>query len=102
MILGAAGTTNYLLGFSLAFAVTAAVTPAVRRFALERGIVDQPGVVARKIHVRPIAYLGGVAIFAGFVGAVLLLMPLSRQLIALLLGCLILVVVGVVDDMRGL
>jgi UDP-GlcNAc:undecaprenyl-phosphate GlcNAc-1-phosphate transferase len=56
----------------------------------------------RKIHNREIAYLGGVAIFGGFVATALLLLPLSRQLTGLLLGCLILVLVGVVDDMRDL
>ncbi len=91
---------NYLLGFGVAFMVSAALTPWVRRLALRRGIVDHPS-EARKIHRVPVAYLGGVAIFVGFVLAVLALLPLSRQLGALLLGCLVLVVVGVVDDVRG-
>lgn len=103
MILGEAqgGGLTYLLGFGLAFGVTAALTPVVRRYALARGIVDRPD-KERKLHGRVVAYLGGVAIFVGFVAAVLLLMPLSRELAALLLGCTILVVVGVVDDRRGL
>lgn len=98
---GAGGSLTYLVGFGLAFAVTAGLTPVVRRYALARGIVDKPDTV-RKMHGRVVAYLGGVAIFAGFVAGVLLLMPLSRQLAALLVGCALLVVVGVVDDMRGL
>ncbi|HEY2004167.1 MAG TPA: MraY family glycosyltransferase [Candidatus Saccharimonadia bacterium] len=103
MILGEAqgGGLTYLLGFGLAFGVTAALTPVVRRYALAHGIVDRPD-SERKLHGRVVAYLGGVAIFAGFVAAVLLLMPFSRELAALLLGCAILVVVGVVDDLRGL
>jgi UDP-GlcNAc:undecaprenyl-phosphate GlcNAc-1-phosphate transferase len=91
----------YLLGFGLAFAVTAGVTPLVRRYALAHGIMDVPN-DERKIHKRPVAYLGGLAIFVGFVVAVLALMPMSRQLGALLAGCLILVIVGVIDDIRGL
>jgi UDP-GlcNAc:undecaprenyl-phosphate GlcNAc-1-phosphate transferase len=43
-----------------------------------------------------------VAIFAGFVVGVMVMMPMTRQLGALLLGCLMLVAVGVIDDMRGL
>ncbi|HSX00822.1 MAG TPA: MraY family glycosyltransferase [Candidatus Saccharimonas sp.] len=92
---------NYLLGFGLAFAVTAAVTPLVRQIALRYGIVDRPS-EARKIHRWPIAYLGGSAIFVGFLAAAAGLLPLSRQLVALILGCVILVVVGVLDDVRGL
>lgn len=91
----------YLLAFGLAFAVTAGVTPLVRRYALAHGIVDAPS-EERKIHKRPIAYLGGLAIFAGFLAGVLVLLPINRQLGALLAGCAILVVVGVIDDMRGL
>jgi UDP-GlcNAc:undecaprenyl-phosphate GlcNAc-1-phosphate transferase len=101
MILGEAGSANYLLGFTIAFLVAAAATPLVRQYALKHDIVDRPS-EERKIHRRPIAYLGGVAIFAGFLAAVILLLPVSRQLAALLVGCLILVGVGVIDDMRGL
>jgi UDP-N-acetylmuramyl pentapeptide phosphotransferase/UDP-N-acetylglucosamine-1-phosphate transferase len=101
VILGEASSTNYLLAFTIAVVTTAVATPLVRRFALARGILDRP-VEDRKIHRQPIAYLGGLAIFAGFLVAVTLFMPLSRQLVALLLGCAILVSVGVVDDIRGL
>jgi UDP-GlcNAc:undecaprenyl-phosphate GlcNAc-1-phosphate transferase len=96
------GGLGYLVGFGLAFAVTAAVTPIVRRYALAHEIMDRPDEGGRKIHSRPVAYLGGVAIFAGFIIGVIALMPISRQLTALVVGCAILVVVGVIDDIRGL
>lgn len=91
----------YLLGFGLAFALSAAFTPWVRRLALSKGIVDQPS-SARKIHTKPIAYLGGMAIFAAFVITVMIFLPMTRQLMALLLGCLILVGIGVIDDIMDL
>jgi UDP-GlcNAc:undecaprenyl-phosphate GlcNAc-1-phosphate transferase len=92
----------YWLGFLLAAGVAVAVTPAVRQFALQHGIVDVPDEAGRKIHKRPVAYLGGVAIFGAFLVAVLALEPMSRQLAALLAGGAILVVVGVMDDVRGM
>jgi UDP-GlcNAc:undecaprenyl-phosphate GlcNAc-1-phosphate transferase len=98
MIFDQVAGVNYLLGFGLAFGVSAAVTPLVRRYALAHDIVDRPS--GRKIHSRPVAYLGGLAIFAGFLAAVILLMPPSRQVAALVVGCAILVVVGVADDVR--
>jgi UDP-GlcNAc:undecaprenyl-phosphate GlcNAc-1-phosphate transferase len=101
VIIGQLNQSNYIIGFGLAFAVTAAVTPWVRKYAISHGIMDKPS-DPRKIHGAPVAYLGGLAIFAGFVVAVLLSLPVNRQLSALLLGCLILVVVGVIDDMRGM
>ncbi len=91
----------YLLAFGLAFGLSALLTPMVRRYALAHRIVDAP-TSARKIHRQEIAYLGGVAIFAAFVITVMLMLPMTRQLASLLLGCLILVAVGVIDDIRDL
>ncbi len=101
MIIGELSHTNYLLGLGLAFAISAVATPLVRRYAIAHGIMDRPA-DPRKIHRKPVAYLGGLAIFAGFAITVLVSLHINRQLAALLLGCLILVVVGVIDDMRGL
>jgi UDP-GlcNAc:undecaprenyl-phosphate GlcNAc-1-phosphate transferase len=91
----------YALGFGLAFVLSAGITPWVRRYALAHKIVDAPS-ADRKIHRHEVAYLGGVAIFGAFVLTVLIFLPMSRHLASLLLGCLILVVVGVVDDIIDL
>ncbi|MFK7960045.1 MAG: glycosyltransferase family 4 protein [Phycisphaerales bacterium] len=52
----------------VAFVVTLICTPLARRLALARGVVDRPD-EARKIHRRPIPYLGGLAVFAGVLAA---------------------------------
>ncbi len=91
----------YLLAFGVAFAISMLATPIVRRYALAHGIMDRPS-EDRKIHKQPVAYLGGLAIFAGFLVGVAAFVPVSRQLVALVLGCMVLVVVGVIDDVRGL
>ena len=56
-----------------AFIVSALVvlwsTPWIKKFGLKRGLVDKPG--GRKIHSRPMVRLGGVAIFAGTLAALL-------------------------------
>ena len=92
---------SYFLAFFFTVLVAAVITPIVRRIALRYGIVDHPS-EKRKIHRQPIAYLGGVAIFVAFLVGVLMHVSLSRQLVALLLGCFVLVLVGVIDDIRGL
>ncbi len=92
---------NYLIAFLTALIVAAALTPLVRTLAIAYGIIDRPN-EARKIHSRPIAYLGGVAIFTGFAVSALINLAFTRQLAALLVGCLILVIIGVIDDARGL
>ena len=91
---------QYFLAFLLTAVAAFALTPMVRRVALKYGIVDQPS-ESRKIHRQPIAYLGGTAIFGAFVLGVLVNMTPSRQLIALLLGCLVLVLVGVIVVKTG-
>lgn len=91
---------NYLLAFSAAAILSALVTPLVRRYAIDQQIMAMPD--ERKIHTKPIPYLGGVAIFIGFVVPALLLLPLHRRFIALLAGIFILVILGVVDDIKNL
>ena len=53
---------NYLPVFCVSFFVAVVTTPIMRAIARKTGIVDRPD-EARKMHKKPIAYLGGVAIF---------------------------------------
>ncbi len=94
---------NYLVAFVLSFGLALLLTPLVRTLALRYQIVAQPaGIKSHALDNRIIPYLGGLAIFASFVVATLSLMPMSRQLAALLLGGTILAVLGAIDDVRGL
>lgn len=61
---------HYAALIAVAAAITLVVTPGVRALSVRHGLVDQPG--GRKVHSVPISRLGGVAIFAGVAGAVLL------------------------------
>lgn len=54
----------------VAFIITLAATPIMRRLAVKNGIIDRPS-DARKVHRMPIAYLGGVAVYLGIMGGVL-------------------------------
>lgn len=90
----------YLIAFVVAAGLSAIITPLVRRFALKHNVMAMPD--ARKIHTVPIPYLGGVAIFSGFVVPAIIFLPLHRRFIALLAGIAILVAVGVVDDIKNL
>jgi UDP-N-acetylmuramyl pentapeptide phosphotransferase/UDP-N-acetylglucosamine-1-phosphate transferase len=49
----------------VALIVSLALTPVLRRLAIRNGVVDWPD-RGRKNHARPIAYLGGAAIFLGW------------------------------------
>jgi UDP-GlcNAc:undecaprenyl-phosphate GlcNAc-1-phosphate transferase len=59
----------YMWVFFIAFFVAFTLTPLMRVLALRNGVVDRPD-LQRKEHRRPVAYLGGVAIFLGWLAAV--------------------------------
>ncbi|MGE4170631.1 MAG: glycosyltransferase family 4 protein [Candidatus Margulisiibacteriota bacterium] len=82
--------------FIVAFLITRWLTPAAKQLALHTGIVDAPG--ERKIHKAPIPYLGGIAIYLGFLASLLWQAPLNAPLIGILVGSGFLIVLGVVDD----
>ncbi|MBI3088129.1 MAG: undecaprenyl/decaprenyl-phosphate alpha-N-acetylglucosaminyl 1-phosphate transferase [Candidatus Omnitrophica bacterium] len=65
MMSGAAGQMMVIL--AVALLITLSVTPWVRRFAVAMGALDRPN--RRKIHRQPIPRLGGVAVLAGWAGA---------------------------------
>jgi UDP-GlcNAc:undecaprenyl-phosphate GlcNAc-1-phosphate transferase len=52
--------------FYAAFIVSFIFTPVMRYIAVHYGIIDRPD-SARKLHKAPVAYLGGVAVFIGWV-----------------------------------
>ena len=98
----------YLLTFAVAFVLTYVATPLVSALAVKLNALDLPG--KRKVHLLPIPRLGGVAIYLGFVGAVFLALLLAhyfdmviavRPLIGIFLASTIMLLVGIVDDLRG-
>ena len=54
--------TPYLGVFAVALGVSLLVTPLMRWLAMRNGVVDHPD-LGRKNHAKPIAYLGGAAVF---------------------------------------
>ena len=69
-------TATILIGtFLLAFATTALLVPPVMRLSERRGWVQIPG--GRRLHARPTSNVGGIAIYGGFVAALLLTLVLD-------------------------
>ena len=87
------------LALLAALAVSFLMTPVVKTFAYKVGAVDVPK-DDRRMHKVPIPRLGGLAIFIGFMVSVLLLGGIrgNGQMQSILLGSIIIVVLGVVDD----
>ena len=61
----------YVYVFYAAYLVAFAFTPIMRAIAMHYGIIDEPD-GARKMHAQPVAYLGGVAVFLGWLAGLAL------------------------------
>ena len=94
-------TLNCMFAFVFALAVAFASTPAVKMLAIKIKAVDVPK-DNRRMHKIPIPRMGGLAIFSGFLLSSILFIPMSGQFRAILIGALILVVLGIVDDIVAL
>ncbi len=87
--------------FLIALMVTATSIPWVRKLALHIGFVDAPA--SRKLHKDPIPMLGGVAIFAGAILALILFTDeFPASVAGVIFALSIMLVIGVIDDWRGL
>lgn len=86
------------IAFAVALMVSLGLTGAVRHLALRIGIVDHPS--PRKIHLRPVPLLGGVAIYAAFVLAIALTFRSNTraEILAILAGATLVAFTGVLDD----
>ncbi len=109
---------DQLVVFLAAFVVTVMATPLMRRLAIAQGVVDRPN-EARKAHKLPVAYLGGVAVFAGVLAGIcasyvgmafppdvfdIHLSAFEQRAVpwSILLGVAIITITGLIDDVVGL
>jgi UDP-GlcNAc:undecaprenyl-phosphate GlcNAc-1-phosphate transferase len=94
----------FLLAFLIALILTISLTPVVRSFAPCIGAVDRPA--ERKIHIASVPRLGGVAIYFGFMAALLvgifLIKVNPRPILGIMLGGSVVMLTGLLDDIRGL
>ncbi len=86
----------------VAFVASILLTPLVKRLAFRVGAVDAPNY--RKVHARIMPRLGGLAIYAAFLIGFIFLKVMtgfeSPYALAILIGATIVVITGIVDDMR--
>jgi UDP-GlcNAc:undecaprenyl-phosphate GlcNAc-1-phosphate transferase len=91
---------RWLHVFLFAFLGTGALTPLMVRIGHRWNLVDVPA--DRKIHVLPTPRIGGLALYAGFVGSLLLNSIVPDWIIAILVAGSLLLLIGVLDDIREL
>ena len=90
-----------LLTIALAFAISFAATPVVKAFAQKMGAMDVPD-GKRRVHDHPIPRMGGLAIFLGFLLSVVLFADITRQVRGIMLGAVLIVACGAIDDVVNL
>jgi UDP-GlcNAc:undecaprenyl-phosphate GlcNAc-1-phosphate transferase len=88
----------FLLVFS--FLLAFFLTLVFRRIATKLKILDHPE--ERKIHAHPIPLLGGLAIYASYVMTIFLNFSFSRELKGIILGGTVILIVGLIDDVKEL
>ena len=101
MFLNTAVWIKVMLAILIAFVVSFALTPVVKILAQKVGAMDVPG-EARRVHDHPIPRMGGLAIFLGFIVSMLLFVDITQEVRGILLGSIIIVITGVIDDIISL
>ncbi len=90
-----------LLALVMAFLISFAATPMVISLAHKINALDIPK-DNRRVHKKPIPLIGGLAIFYGFIVSVLCFATIDRETMGILIGSVIIVTVGVIDDMTDM
>jgi UDP-GlcNAc:undecaprenyl-phosphate/decaprenyl-phosphate GlcNAc-1-phosphate transferase len=95
--------------FYAAWLVSFIFTPIMRAIANYYGIIDQPD-RERKLHSAPVAYLGGVAVFMGWLAGLAMSqlhipsaeigVPYLQVKLNIVFGALIIVLLGLWDDVK--
>lgn len=86
-----------ILALVVSAVISFGTTPLVKKMAYKVGAIDVPK-DERRMHKHPIPRLGGLAIALGFLLSVLVFADVNTQLQGILLGAVIIVVLGVLDD----
>jgi len=89
-----------LLFFLFSFLIAYFSTPLFLKLALKFNILDIPG--RRKVHKEPTPLLGGVAVYIGVILGLAFNFANLRFLLGIVIGATIILIIGLIDDIRGL
>jgi UDP-GlcNAc:undecaprenyl-phosphate/decaprenyl-phosphate GlcNAc-1-phosphate transferase len=96
---------SFMIVATLSFLVVYIITPLIIKFANKVNFLDNPE--ARKVHKKATPLLGGLSIFIGFFVLAILIIyfifdGFPKEAIGFLIGALIIVIVGIIDDKIGM
>ncbi len=79
------------------FLISILITPLIKKLAFLIGATDRPN--HRKVHQSIMPRLGGLAIFISFIIGMIIIRPENPYSLAILIGCLIIITTGFLDDL---
>jgi len=91
---------NPLVLFVCVFLVVFFSVPLFRKLAIKFKILDIPN--HRKVHNKSIPLLGGLAVYIGVILGLVLNLAHLRLYSGLVIGSTIILIIGLIDDMKGL
>ncbi len=80
------------------FLITIYIVPIMCSIAKRFSIVDVPDGIVKQ-HKLPTPYLGGLAVYCGFLAGIALTMPLESELFLFMVGITLLLMLGLLDDL---
>ncbi len=101
MVLDPDFVLKIVLTLAAAALISLGATPLVKQLAQSVGAVDVPK-DERRMHKVPIPRMGGLAIFLGFLVSVLIFVPIDTKVQGILLGAVVILILGVLDDILTL
>lgn len=102
--------TEYFISFTLALIISFAATPIAKKISFKVNAIDIPK-DDRRMHKKPIARLGGLAIISGFLVSIIFgisanfienfgILEANRWLLSFIAGLLIIIIVAFIDDKK--
>ena len=90
-----------IIPFFVSVFISYLMTPLVRKFAFKIGAIDVPK-DDRRVHKEPMPLIGGLAIYIAIIVTSLIFLPINRTLLSILIGGTIILISGLIDDLKGL
>lgn len=88
---------DVIIAFLISGTIAFLVTPIIKKLAFKIHATDKPD-SQRKLHNGEKASMGGVAIFLGSIAGFLYLQPQDPYMTAIIIGAVIMLLTGVLDD----
>ena len=89
---------NIFLIIAMTFIISFIFTFIVKKIAVHINAIDVPN--KRSVHTKPMPRLGGLAIFIAFLFGYIFYGDIDNQMISILIGSFILVLAGMIDDIK--